>query len=267
MSNHFRRTWQQHCVGHVLFTVQVDPLDGDMSVERHRRLAELTRRMIDLFSANRIRATWATGNPANSAIAAAVIRSDVDHELAILGSSGWVGPTVGRTQFAKELARRVGQAGSAGINITSLVPRVASIHAHVDLVLKQGISAVAGLRQAGRPRMPRTIPRALHYGLWELPVTSRLPLPKSWLSGGGGSLLRQIRAAASEAATYHLVIDAAAIEQESARGEAVVAKVIRGVAELRNRGLVRVDTLTTAAARLADVPTLLPQRSILRVAA
>ena len=267
MSNHFRRTWQQHRVGQVLFTVQIDPLDGEFNIERHRGLADLTRRLVDLFSANRLSATWAAGNPAKCAATSAVLRSTVDHELAILGNSGWIGPTVGRTRFAQELARRVGLAGSAGVSVTSLVPRVASIKEHVDLVLKQGISAVAGLGELPRTTMKQTVPRALHYGLWELPVTQRLPLPPSWMPGAARSLLRRMRSAAQEAETFHVVIDAATVEREAGRGEATIAKIVRGVAELRNRGLVRVETLTTAAARLASVPTVAPQRSILRHAA
>jgi len=264
MSNPFRRTWHAHRVGQVLFTVHIEPHDGEFHIDRHRGLAELTRRLVDLFTANQLKATWAAGNPAKCAATTAVIRATVEHELAVLGNAGWIGPSVGRTRFAQELSRRVACAAGAGISVTSFVPHVASIKEHVDLVLKQGISAVAGLDTLRLSNIQRTAPRALHYGLWELPITQRLPLPPSWLPGGGRAVLKKIIAATEEAATFHLAIDAAAIERESGRGESTVAKIVRGVAELRNRGLVRVETLTTAAARLADVPAVAPQRSILR---
>jgi hypothetical protein len=100
-----------------------------------------------------------------------------------------------------------------------------------------------------------------------MPVTQALPLPPSWLTSGARSVLRKIRTSAPEATSYHVQIDAAAVERDGVRCEATIDKIIRGVAELRNRGVIRVETLTSAAARLADVPGASPQRSILRQAA
>jgi hypothetical protein len=266
MSQQFRRTWQPHRVGQVLITVQIDPLDGEFHIDRHRGLAQLTERLFAVFSANQVRATWAAGNPAKCAATAPVAGSEVAHELAILGNAGWVGPTVGRMHFAQELGRRMGMAAKMGISIRSFVPHVASLKDHVDLVVKQGITAVAGVRRANQVASA-TSPRALHFGLWELPVAQSLPLPPSWLTSEAGSVLRKIRAAAKEATTHHVVIDAAAVERNGARCEATIGKIVRGVAELRNRGAVRVETLSSAAARLANVPAASPQRSILRQAA
>jgi hypothetical protein len=266
MSQQFRRTWQTHRVGQVLFTVQIDPHDGEFHIDRHRGLAELTRRLVNLFSANQVRATWAAGNPAKCAATSPVIGATVEHELAILGNAGWVGPTVGRMRFGQELGRRVSQASSMGISIRSFVPRVASVKEHVDLMLKQGITAVVGA-----PRMPQSqlsaSPRAMHYGIWELPVTQSLPLPSTWWTNGVRSVLRRIRTVTQEAGIYHIVIDAAAIERGGNRSEATIGKIVRGVSELRTRGVVRVETLASAVARLADVPAAIPQRSILRQAA
>ena len=42
---------------------------------------------------------------------------------------------------------------------------------------------------------------------------------------------------------------------------------MRRIAELRDRGLLRVETLGTAAARLSDLPAATPQRSILHARA
>ena len=48
--------------------------------------------------------------------------------------------------------------------------------------------------------------------------------------------------------------------------EATVKWLVKRVAALRDRGLIRVETLRQTAARLSDVPAVSPQRSILRVA-
>ena len=108
MSPQFRRTWQTHSVGRILFTVQLDPTGQELSIERHRRLVDLTRWLVELFSSHRLPATWAAGNPAQCAATRPVTQSPVEHELAILGDGGWTSDTSGRSSFARELARRVG---------------------------------------------------------------------------------------------------------------------------------------------------------------
>jgi hypothetical protein len=246
-----------------LFTIPVDPHDGEFHVDRHRGLSELTRRLVNVFSAYQLRATWAASNPAKCAAMAPVWGSDTEHELAILGNAGWLGPNVGRMRFAQELGRRVHQAATVGVSVRSLVPQVASVKEHADLVLKLGITSVAGLSRAMGPR-PAATPRALHFGLWELPVSLNLPLPASWWSSGARTVMRRIRTAAAEGATYHVVIDAAKIEREGTRCEATILKIIRGVADLRNRGAVRAETLSSAAAKLGNVNVASPQQSILR---
>ena len=263
MTRTHQRTWQKHCCGHILVTVYLDPVADVHNVEQHRGLADAARRLIDLMYDHRLPTTWAVSDPAFSAATSLVIRSDVDHELAILGDANWIGPTAGRTRFARELARRVSQARNLGIELKALVPRVASIVQHIDLVIKQRITAIGGTEES-KGRQPAA-PRALHYGLWELPASHALPLrDSSFLFSGAWSTWRRIRRAAAEGNTFHLVVDMPALLQAGRRSEKMVSRLMRRVAELRDRGLLRVETLGTAAARLSDVPTLSPQRSILR---
>jgi hypothetical protein len=89
----------------------------------------------------------------------------------------------------------------------------------------------------------------------------------SWFGRGWRALARQVRRSAREATMFHLVIDAPELGPAGGRGEAAVGRLARRVAELRDRGLVRVETLSMAAARLAAVPSAAPQQSILRRAA
>jgi hypothetical protein len=266
MTRTHHRTWQKHRCGHFLVTVHLDPVVDAHSVEQHRGLAEAAGRLIRLMEAHRLPTSWAVSDPAYSAATPSIIRSNLNHELAILGDANWVGPTAGRTRFARELARRVSQARSAGIELKTLVPRVASIKRHLDLVIKQRITAIGGTVEC--PSGQLALPRALHYGLWELPAARTLPIKGSSLMfNGGWSTWRQIRRASRNAAPYHLVIDAPALLHEGQRAERTVAKLMRRVGELRDRGLLRLETLSAAAARLSDVPALSPQRSILSRAA
>jgi hypothetical protein len=266
MSGTNYRTWQTYHVGHVLVTVQLDPVADVRNLEKYSELANVARQLIEAAESLRLPVTWAVSDPAHSAATPFILRSKVGHELAILGDANWVGPMAGRTRFARELARRVAQSRSGGIEIHSLVPRAASIERNIDLVVKQRIIAVAGVETANAVRHVAT-PRALHYGVWEMPITSNLPIPATWFSSGGWSTWRRIRRASRDAATYHLVIDAPSLCDEGRRAQSTVVWVMRRVAGLRDRGLVRVETLHEAAERLSAVPGVKPQQSILRRAA
>ncbi len=266
MSTH-HRTWQTHHVANVLVTVELDPIADSHSMERHRGLAEVTKRLVECFDTHRLPVTWAVNDPAHSAATSLVIRSAVPHELAILGDPNWLGPTAGRTRFARELARRVSQGRAAGINIRSLVPRVESVKRHIDLVIKQQITAIVGVDPPPQVACPWPTPRALHYGVWEIPVTDRLPRRAMWFFEGGWSVLRKIGQAARDTATFHLSIDAPTLEHEGRRAQRSVLWLAGRIAKLRDRGLIHVETLGTAAARLADMPAATPQRSILHRAA
>lgn len=265
MSRTNERAWQKQRTGHFLLTVHLDS-PSEAGSEKHPKLAEFVRHMLRLADETRLPVTWAVSDPAYSAATPLILRSAGAHELAILGDANWVGPTAGRTRFARELARRVSQARAAGINLKTLVPRVESVQRHVDLVIKQQITALAGV-DSPQANRGQAIPRALHYGVWEIPVSAAMPLPTRWWFSGKRFLFRQIRSAAQSGAVFQLVVDAPAMDQEAHRGLAIFEWLLLRVAELRNRGMVCVETLAQAAARLSAVPTSTPQYSILRKAA
>jgi hypothetical protein len=265
MSGKNQHTWQQHHVGQFLLTIQLDSVDSGRSIERHHGVADVAKRLIALADTQRLPVTWAVSDPAHSAATSLIMRSAIEHELAILGDANWVGPTAGRTRFARELARRLAQARSTGLEITSLVPHVASVENQIDLVVKQNITAVAGYEIATTSQRP-TAPRALHYGVWELPISERLPLQvRRWL-GNKWAFWKQIRRFTKEAGTYHLMIDAPALADGGRSSEALVSSLAKWLSLLRDRGIVRIETLRSTAARLAAVPAGRPQRSILRAA-
>jgi hypothetical protein len=264
-TNH--RTWQHYHVGHFAATIQLDPMADSRHAERTNELAEVTAQLIDLMDKHRLPATWAVSDPAHSAATSRILQSSVPHEFAILGDANWVGPTAGRTRFARELWRRVARARSAGLNVRTLVPRVSPIDEDIDLVVKQQITAISGVDAIPNtpPRTPS--PRALHFGVWEIPVSARLPAPAVWFSNGGWATWRRLRAAAKDAVFFHLLIDAPSACEEGRTAQKAVTWLMSRVAALRDRGLLRVETLGAAAERLSDVPTARPQRSILHRAA
>jgi hypothetical protein len=266
MSRPNQHTWQKYRVGQVLITVQLDPLAEVGNSEPHQELARRTRDLIERMESHRLPVTWAVNDPAHSAATPYILRSAVQHELAILGDTNWLGPTAGRTRFARELARRVSQARAAGIEIKTLVPRVATVKRHIDLVVKHEITAIAGV-PATDVTCQSSCPHALHYGLWEMPESGRLPVRGSWWTTGKRGLLRQIRRAGAAASMYHLVIDAPSLLEDGPRAKKTADWLMQRIADMRNRGLVDVETLGAAAARLSAVRSPSPQQSILRRAA
>ena len=270
MANTNHRTWQKHRIGYFLASVHLDPIADGHSLEHDAHLANVTRQLVDMADLHRLPITWAVSDPAYSAATSRIVRSDVAHELAILGDANWLGPTAGRTRFARELARRVSQARGAGIHVKTLVPRVASVERHIDLVVKQQITAISGVATAPGSSRQTSLPRAIHYGVWELPPSGCLPVeagqftPVAW---SHWRTWRRIRRAIVAAATYHLMIDANALAEAGPSAVRSIGHLMRRVADLHARGLVAVETLGAAADRLSAVPALSPQRSILRRAA
>jgi hypothetical protein len=66
---------------------------------------------------------------------------------------------------------------------------------------------------------------------------------------------------------YHLVVDAPALVEAGARAQKAVEWLMHRIAEMRNRGVIEVETLSTAVTRLSAVRAPSPQQSILRRAA
>jgi hypothetical protein len=269
-----RRSWQTHHVGFLHLTIEAEPRTGtvgepssELDFQRRHDLSDATSELVDVLEEHRLAATWAVADPAHAAVTASLALSAVAHELALLGDRPWLGPTAGRKRFAHELARRVSQARARGIELSTLVPRVASVAEHIDLVVKHGIRAVVAVdNETSRPCRVVT-PRVLHYGVWEIAATDRLPLPATWSPVGRWRLHRSLRRAAAEAAMIHWVIDATAVAQQGRSAVQLIAGLLRRAAQLRDRGLLRVETLGAAAVRLSQLPATAPQRSILRAAA
>jgi hypothetical protein len=265
MSGTNQRTWHQYHVGQLLITVQLDSAATGQNLDRFKNLAGVTRRLISLADSERLPVTWAVSDPAHSAATSLILQSGVEHEMAILGDTNWVGATAGRTRFARELIRRLTQARATGVEVTSLVPHVASVADHIDLVVKQHITAVAGFEAPPSPRHIAT-PRALHYGVWELPISQNLPLQSPRFFSGKRKLWKRIRRRAKDAGTFHLMVDAPALAEAGQNAERTVNWLAKRIALLRDRGFIQVETLRKVSARLADVPAVKPQRSILRAA-
>lgn len=269
MSRFQLRSWQRHNTGRVMVTVVLDPPAAELNTDAHRGLAARTERLIATFNRVQLPATWGVSDPVHAAATSLILPSraaaGVDHELAILGDSSWVGAKAGRPRFAKELARRVTQARAKGIACSTLLLRDAQPGDNLDLIVKRQITALCPVDPAAGQHSQRRLPRTLHYGLWEFVTSAKFPVASGWFAKR--KLLRQLTRAAGHQELFHLVVDAPALGQREAAGEKLLAAMLTKISQLRDRGHLDVETLAGAAARLSDVPTITPQRSILRLAA
>jgi hypothetical protein len=65
----------------------LDPVADGHVEGSEQELAKITRNLIDLTDGQSLPATWAVCDPAYSAATPLILRSPVDHELAILGDA------------------------------------------------------------------------------------------------------------------------------------------------------------------------------------
>jgi hypothetical protein len=269
MTGHKLRTWHRQSVGRVVITVSAEPPPAECRLAPYQRLAPLVDQWVNFFASVQLPATWGVGDPVHASVTSLIVTSGIaagsEHEVAILADPSWSGIEAGRPRFSKELIRRVCQAQSKGIATTTLLPREVSLNHHIDLVVKQGVTAVWPLSTVAHNLTRTTVPKSLHYGLWEFATSGRLPLASGWRAGH--RLQKSIRRAADEGATFQLFIDLPAIAQQGMAAEKTAFKVVQYITALRRRGILEVETVATAAHRLSEVPLATPQRSILRVAA
>jgi len=252
----------------LMLTVDLELEVGKIAPAANERLDAATAGLIALCERHALPATWAVADPARSAATESIRESWLSHELAIVGDRTWVGMGAGRLRFSRELARRVGSARSAGLSVRSLVVRQPLVNDHLDLLVRHGISAVAPIGLT----MPQSDGAAnpLRYGVFELPVTTRLPIIAPWwqLAGSELELYHRLSMAVATGRTLHLAITASQILETGNDGLDMLDRCLGQIAMMRLEGKVRVETLSPHVDRhLARRLKPHPSRSILRPAA
>ena len=250
-----------------LFTVSVD-LAGRTSIQVGGRtqLEEVRDWLLAAFSRHGMVATWGVADPASCPLVGRVMDSNPCHEVAVLGDASWVGSAVGRGTFSKELSRRVVRARAGAFRVTTLLTRETLVEDHIDLLVKHQISAVRGGMDERRRLHRPAPPRPLHYGLWEIPGSLRLPGDQRFVLGGGrwNQARRGILRAATKSTVYHLVIDGCALAESTKRARRRLEMALRVASRLHQQGRLFIDTLIGTTDRLAWNRPSTPSRSILR---
>lgn len=249
-------------VGVLVVSVDLElPVDQWSTTER-RALDEIAPQLVDLFDRLCIPATWAVADPLLSAATERLQASQIDHEIAVLGDTTWVGSQASRGRFAGELSRRVLRARAAGLATTTLVPVDPVDETHLDLLVKHGITAVRGPLQA-------TAPQALRFGVWQLPATLRLPVESGWLHRAVRGLIvrSSLRRTAAGRGLFHLIVDGPRLGLAGRPALRSLERLLRYADSRRRQHQLEAITMSEAAARLSHTPSILPARSVLRKAA
>jgi hypothetical protein len=240
--------------------------------DQQAQLEVVTGKLLALLSKYQLPATWGVADPAMSAATDRIMGAATGHEVAVLGDQSWVGRTAGRNRFGNELQRRVTHGRAAGLEISSLILRDAQLDDHTDLVVKSGITSI--LEPDARPRRwlstSRAIqsPQQIHFGLWKLSVSCKLPGDNRWLPSGGGTVgaNRVIKIAVAQKLPVQLLLNCLdlAMHRTALSG---LEGIFRQIALRREQAVLQVSTQTALAVEITGRRSYAPSHSILRPAA
>jgi hypothetical protein len=253
-----------------LLAISIDlELDAQHCGTRDQQaLDRVASRLLDMLTRHRLTATWSVADPAVSA-ATEKLAAAGGHEIAVLGDPAWVGSTAGRARFGRELERRVGHARECGLQVTTLALRKVHLDAHLDLVVKNGLSAIRGPESAVRLRNEFNQPQSLYSRLWLMWPSIVLPGDLRWWPGGGriGAARRGLAGAVRRGEVFHLMIDGLKLAAHGWVGLWGLERVMRSAAEFRDAGLLDTMTVAGAAARLGELRRTKTSAPLLRPAA
>jgi hypothetical protein len=240
--------------GSGVFGLSIDVREGSPS----RLKAELAQLLATLQRVQ-IPATFSTPSPGSDGLIERLRAESLRHELAILADSTWSGPRVGRTQFARELARRVEVAKAHRASVRTIAVTDTELTTNLDLLVKHRISVVRSPLNMGFQ------PQSLRYGVWQAPVSFTMPSMGRWQFGGTEwAINRALSRAARSHGLVHLVVELEALKDQSEM--ASLERVLTTVQRRRNEGLVAAVTMQGLVARLAPQRQAASAQSVLRVA-
>jgi len=259
-------------LGIMTISANLRSLDGS-DARDVRTEQETTSRLLELFTANQIAATWTLAEPDDRARIEELTSAITPQEIALVAEADWASPQASRRVFGSELSRRLERAHKYGYAVRTLALSGSREIGQPDLALKHGITAVrterptismrrwlAWSRSAAEPSV--SAPRAVCYGLWELPVTTRVPADKS---SSTVSLSRAVRHAL-DGGYVHIMIDVARLAAQR-RVLRTLEVTIGQARQQQQQHTLAVLPLGEASARLVPARQSRPAQSILREAA
>lgn len=231
------------------------------------RLETATSELLRILENFRIGATWSVADPAISAATGAIVRSKLNHEIAVLGETSWAGPGAGRQRFARELDRRISSAQARGITVSTLTLRNTEIGGNLDLLVQSGIRV---LRRGRVPTLTVAIPpKELSYqGLLETPLSIQIPTMKRWDWTSGCRKAQQlVESAIHQRGHLHVVIDGANLVTRLERSLQSISKFLAFGVTRQDEQQLQIMTMRAYGERFLAATAAIRSHSILRPAA
>jgi hypothetical protein len=247
--------------------LELDPQHS--RAQQQRSLDRVATQLLEVLARHGVPATWGVADPAISAATEKLVAADAGHEIAVLGDQAWVGSNAGRLRFGRELQRRVTRGREMGLPVTTLSLRNINLDAHLDLVVKNGLSAVRGPESTANRKAEFNQPQSLYSGLWMMWPSLALPGESRWVPGGGRvwAAMHGLQHAVECHEVFHLLIDGLDLSERSWMAVRGIEQVVRRAAKLRSQGRLEIATLADTVNRLNNLRQPTPARSILRPAA
>ncbi|HEY2839840.1 MAG TPA: hypothetical protein VGJ26_11860 [Pirellulales bacterium] len=226
-----------------------------------------------------VSATWGFDSPSETPLLVAVRAMQPRQEIALVARGGWAAADASRVLFDAELSRRMLAANGAGTRPSTLLVEGGATPTHLDLVEKQGISALCrmALHESHSATTPASLwrsgwfspssaragaaPQCLKWGLWQLPAAIDLARLGGWRTRQ--SILRRV----STEGFVHLCVDMASLVAGGARAERQLDAVLRLAIAGQEQGNLRLQSVAETVAQLGTTRQRTSARSILRGAA
>lgn len=260
----------------LLVSIDVDLAIAGEDRQARRALGEAAGSLASRLDHAGASGTWGVADPVGLDFLGAL--DSAAHEVAILGERHWTGPCA-RSRFQSELATRRLRLEAIGGSASSLLLADGPLGIAAELLAKAGFSAIRPplVRQPGswgqrlasifnsrksrRVGVAAALPRALHWGLWELAPSLDV------LEAGARRTANKIDVSIDAGEPLHVVLPLRSLALGTSTRWGIVERVLKHVRRRRDEGLLETSTMSQFVARLALLCQGRPSQSILRKAA
>lgn len=257
------------CIG---ISVDVEPVGLRPGQAAPNLLRQSWTWLRKLLSGLGLPAAWCLRDPAAGPLAEELPALGPEHEVALLGDASWASPHAGRGLLHRTLSDRLGRARAAGLDVSTLALANCPPTDQTDLLYRHGLRVVRSAPPQARvggfnpwkhwfARSDRaTAPRALRWGLWEVPVAANTAVQ------GYRAILGELDAAYRRRTAFHLTIDLPSLAEGGQLAQRGLERCCTEMQRRLNVAGVDARNLREWSRRLLPSAAAPAARSILRVA-
>ncbi|MCO6454976.1 MAG: hypothetical protein J5I93_06725 [Pirellulaceae bacterium] len=179
-----------------------------------------------LFGSFGVPAGWNFSDPAATPLARQILRQPGGQRIGVLVEPDWAGPSADRTQFARQLARRVESAAERGIHVRSITPRGVDVRQHLDLLVRHKLAVIRWGEDDGKSAAEPLQICSQRFGIWEARVSVHLPSHRRWFGCLNRSHRSILAGHLARRKWNHLVLDLPSLAQDPQRNLKALARCL-----------------------------------------